>query len=274
MRKRIIWLAAFLVFVAGLGILLWPSVNNLLTEYGADIEIASYGSAVEAKDESELRELEEEAGRYNESLLEGVSFADYNEMLAVTEAIGWLEIPKLDVYLPIYHGVEEDVLERGVGHMPGTSLPVGGPSTHCVLSGHTGLPTAKIFTDLDKLEEGDLFFIHVLDRILAYRVDQSVVVLPEETDEIGIVEGKDYVTLLTCIPYGVNSHRLLVRGERTEYTPEEISVVRRAPVQEKENKIPVGILARGIAVAAAALVLLISLLILFVPGKSKKDRKD
>ena len=137
-------------------------------------------------------------------------------MLAATDAIGYLEIPRLQLMLPIYEGTEEDVLARGVGHMEQTSLPVGGASTHCVLAGHTGLPTAKLFTHLDKMKEGDLFYIHELDEILTYKVDRISVVLPDETDALQIEEGKDYVTLLTCIPYGVNSHRLLVRGERTE----------------------------------------------------------
>ena len=176
-----------------------------------------------------------EAEEYNQSLNSAskASAVSYEDLLSVTDTIGYLEIPKISVYMPIYHGIDAAVLEKGIGHMPETSLPVGGESTHCVLSGHTGLPPAKILTDLTKMEEGDFFYIHVLGKTLAYKVDQIKVVLPEETDDIKIVEGKDYVTLLTCTPYGVNSHRLLVRGERTDYVPDTVSVESSSKVQVK-----------------------------------------
>ena len=143
------------------------------------------------------------------------------DLVDVGESIGFIEIPKIDVYLPIYSGTGEDVLQKGVGHLAESSYPIGGTSTHSVLTGHRGLPSAVLFTDLDKLEEGDVFYLHVLDEVLAYKVDQIKVVLPEETQDIGIVEGKDYCTLVTCTPYAINTHRLLVRGERTEYIPPE-----------------------------------------------------
>ncbi|HBG68101.1 MAG TPA: hypothetical protein DDW60_05690 [Kandleria vitulina] len=135
--------------------------------------------------------------------------------------MGTIVIPKINVEIPIYHGTGEKELQTGVGHMEGTSLPVGGTSSHCVLSAHRGLPSAKLFTDLDKMKKGDLFFLHILDKTLAYKVEDIFTVKPDETDKLSLVEGKDYVTLLTCTPYGVNTHRLLVRGVRTAYKQDE-----------------------------------------------------
>ncbi|MBU5482281.1 class C sortase [Blautia sp. MSJ-19] len=214
-----------LVAVAGVGLAMYATVNNWYCEYRAGNEIENYTEVVRNTSQSVLADMKKESAAYNESLAgenEAVSSVSYDDMLAATDAIGYLEIPKLHLRLPIYEGTDEEVLAKGVGHMEQTSLPTGGTSTHCVLAGHTGLPTAKLFTHLDEMKEGDLFYIRELDEILSYKVDQISVVLPDETDELRIVEGKDYVTLLTCIPYGVNSHRLLVRGERTE-TPSQLS---------------------------------------------------
>ena len=151
--------------------------------------------------------------------MQGEDGISYLDLVDVGESIGFIEIPKIDVYLPIYSGTNEDVLQKGVGHLAESSYPIGGTSTHSVLTGHRGLPSAVLFTDLDKLEEGDVFYLHVLDEVLAYKVDQIKVVLPEETQDIGIVEGKDYCTLVTCTPYAINTHRLLVRGERDRVHP-------------------------------------------------------
>lgn len=250
----------------------YPVLSNWICEYTASVDIASYNAIVEEQDTSELDAMLEAAVEYNAALSgnsSSDSVADYEDLLTVTDVIGYIEIPKLGVYLPIYHGVEDDVLQKGIGHMPETSLPVGGESTHAVLSGHTGLPAAKLFTDLDQMEEGDMFYIHVLNRILAYQVDQIKIVLPEETDDIRIVEGEDYVTLLTCTPYGVNSHRLLVRGTRVEYTSEVVSVQAPADTTTKQ-KIPVSKILWYGALAGGAVLLLIILLILFAPGKRKK----
>ncbi|MBF1167780.1 MAG: class C sortase, partial [[Eubacterium] sulci] len=144
----------------------------------------------------------------------------YEQIMDVTDTgiMGYIEIPKINVYMPIYHNVDEGTLQIAVGHIPGSSVPVGGESTHSLLSGHTGLPSAKLFTNIDQLKVGDMFFIHVFDEVLAYRVDQINTVLPDEVEKLDIEEGKDYVTLITCTPYGVNSHRLLIRGERTQYS--------------------------------------------------------
>ncbi len=276
-KKRIPLLLIFLVLVAGVAVMGYPVVSDWLSVYTASVSIADYNTAVAQQDDSALQEMLEEARRYNEALSgggEGTSVANYDDMLAMTEAIGYLEIPMLNVYMPIYHGVSDEVLEKGIGHLPDTSLPVGGESTHSVLSGHTGLPAAKILTGLDKMEEGDLFFIHVLGETLAYEVDQIKVVLPEETDDIQIIPGEDHVTLLTCTPYGINSHRLLVRGARTEYVPEEMSV--RAPaVQTEGNKmLSVKTIATIGAIAAGAFLLICISLILFLPGRKPRGRKD
>ncbi len=251
----------------------YPLASDWLSRYTASVEIADYNAVVEKEDTSKLEAMLKEAQEYNTALSEGkvkTSVASYDDLLAVTDAIGYLEIPMLGVYMPIYHGISDEVLQKGIGHMPETSLPVGGESTHSVLSGHTGLPAAKILTDLDQMEAGDKFYIHVLNQILAYEVDQIKVVLPEETDDIRIVKGEDYVTLLTCTPYGINSHRLLVRGKRTEYVPEKVSVQAPAEGISKEM-IPVRTIVICAGAAASAVVLILILLILFAPGRKKKE---
>ena len=181
-------------------------------------------------DEEKLDAVKESMKQYNEQLGHAVIRDETGEneeaishvdMVDVGEIIGYLTIPCIDVNLPIYCGTTQDVLAKGVGYIPETSFPLGGKSTHCVLTGHRGLPEAKLFTDMDKVEIGDQFYIHVLDEILAYEADQIKVVDPDDTTDLDIVEGEDYVTLVTCTPYAVNSHRLLVRGHRVEYTGEE-----------------------------------------------------
>ncbi|MCD8337733.1 MAG: class C sortase [Lachnospiraceae bacterium] len=274
LKQRLPLLFIFLVLAAGVATMGYPVLSNWICEYTASVDIASYNAVVEEQDTSELEAMLEAAVEYNAALSGGASsesVADYEELLAVTDVIGYIEIPKIGIYLPIYHGVEDDVLQKGIGHMPETSLPVGGESTHAVLSGHTGLPAAKLFTDLDQLEEGDMFYIHVLNRVLAYQVDQIKIVLPDETDDIRIVEGEDYVTLLTCTPYGVNSHRLLVRGTRVEFSPEVVTVQAPADTTTKQ-KVPVTKILWYGAFAAGSVLLLIILLILFAPGKKKKKK--
>ena len=275
LKKRLPLVVMFLILVAGLSVMGYPLVSDWLSVYTAKVEIADYTTAVEEEDSTQLDAMWTQAEEYNQSLNSATktSVVSYEDLLSVTDAIGYLEIPKIGVYMPIYHGIDTEVLEKGIGHMPGTSLPVGGKSTHCVLSGHTGLPAAKILTDLDKMKEGDLFYLHVLGRVLAYKVDQIKVVLPEETDDIKITEGKDYVTLLTCTPYGINTHRLLVRGERTDYVPDAVSVETPGNMQKKDMIPASTIMKFGIA-GAAVIVVVVVLLILFLPGKAQKKRKD
>jgi len=186
--------------------------------------IANYAEAVAELDDTSYEQLWADAQRYNQTLLNKENrymltdeeWEEYEALLDVSGngIIGYIEIPSIDCALPIYHGTDEAVLQIAIGHIAGTSLPVGGENTHCVLSGHRGLPSAKLFTNLDQLAEGDTFMLRVLDEILTYEVDQIRIVLPDELDELEIVEGEDYCTLVTCTPYGINTHRLLVRGHR------------------------------------------------------------
>lgn len=177
-RKTSIFLIIGALFLlAGAAAAGYPLAGSLLLEYRAGKEIKNYNQAVGEEEESSLGRMMDEARQHNDALRRGeaVSYAEYDELLAVTDAIGYLEIPKLDIYLPIYHGLEDEILQKGIGHIPQTSLPVGGSSTHCVLSGHSGLPAARLLTELDRMEEGDRFYIHVLDQTLAYEVDQIMV---------------------------------------------------------------------------------------------------
>lgn len=185
--------------------------------------IAGYVDAVDELSEAEKKEMLEAARLYNDSLPEGVHFnlsdeeyAEYESILDVTGTgiMGYIQIPSIGVNLPVYHGVDEGVLQIATGHIPGSSFPIGGDGVHSVMSGHRGLPSAKLFSDLDKVDEGDIFTVTILDETITYMVDQIRIVLPEETDELGIVNGKDYSTLVTCTPYGINSHRILMRGHR------------------------------------------------------------
>ena len=198
-------------------------------KYHSDIETA-YTAAIENTDDTELTAQRQAAEQYNAMLsgqaaiTEGGASAPplaYAEQLTVGCVMAYVDIPKIGVYLPVQHGTDADTLERAVGHVVGTSLPVGGSSTHAVLSAHSGMASAKLFSDIDQLTEGDIFYVHVLGEVLAYEVDAINTVVPTDTSLLQIEEGKDYVTLVTCTPFGVNTHRLLVRGHRIPYTPEQ-----------------------------------------------------
>lgn len=226
MSKARAWFIAILFF-SGFCITMYPFVSNLIAQSNASKAITAYEERTEEMAPEDIDAAKETMQRYNEQLGSAVSNSameeegiSYLDLVDVGESIGVLEIPKIDVNLPIYGGTSPEVLEKGVGHLTNTSFPSGGPGTHSVLTGHRGLPSAVLLTDLDKLEPGDVFYIHILDEVLAYQVNQIKVVLPEETDDLKIVEGMDYCTLVTCTPYAVNTHRLLVRGARTEYIPD------------------------------------------------------
>ena len=240
-KKTITTIIIILFFLVGLSLLLYPFVANQWNNYRQSRLISSYDSAVSQMESEGSIDYEAEwarANAYNEALLPSIlpdSFAvaeasdepdeEYMACLNIAgdEMMGTVEIPKINIELPIYHTTDEDVLEQAAGHLEGSSLPVGGESTHAVISAHRGLPSASLFTDLDQLEEGDHFLLHVLDDTLAYEVDKISVVEPEETQDLAVEEGEDLVTLLTCTPYGMNSHRLLVRGHRVPYEPEAIA---------------------------------------------------
>ena len=215
-----------LIFVIGLGLLLYPSVSNYWNSFHASRAIASYAEAVSEIDTAEYEHLWQGAVDYNKELhnkanrwvLSDAERTHYESLLDIsgTGIMGYIEIPKIRVSMPIYHGVDESVLQVAVGHIEGSSLPVGGEGTHCLLSGHRGLPSAKLFTDLDQLVEGDVFMLQVLDEVLTYEVDQIHIVLPDELQDLELIPGEDLCTLITCTPYGINSHRMLVRGHRIE----------------------------------------------------------
>jgi len=215
--------------VIALGLLLYPLLGELLNErYHSDVETV-YTNAIEDADDAKLAEQRRAAEAYN-ALLRGeaaVSMGgasappvDYAEQLTLGGAMCTIDIPKIGVYLPVRHGTGAETLERTVGHVVGTSLPVGGAGTHAVLSAHSGMASAKLFSDIDQLVKGDVFYIHVLGEVLAYEVDQIATVLPGDTSLLQIEDGQDLVTLVTCTPFGVNTHRLLVRGHRAPYVPE------------------------------------------------------
>ena len=234
-RSNAVTILLILVLLAGLSLLLYPSVSDYWNSLHQSRAIASYAEGVAHLDEGRYEELWEAAKAYNESLLERNSAyvlteeqkTEYEKLLDVSGSgvMGYIEIPVINCTLPVYHGTDEAVLQIAVGHLEWSSLPVGGESTHCVLSGHRGLPSAKLFTHLDKLVVGDVFMLRILDEVLTYEVDQILIVEPQEVGALGIIEGQDLCTLVTCTPYGVNTHRLLVRGHRIE-TVEEAKVVR------------------------------------------------
>ena len=257
-----------LVVLIGLGALLYPWVSNEINKRYQSRVIDDYVANVEAAPNEAVSRQLESAAQFNRVLWEenGSTLGLYNAELKGrygqeldpdgNGVMGYISIPAIHANLPLRHGTQDEVLTNAIGHMEGTSLPVGGENTHAVLSGHRGLASSTLFTDLDQMAVGDVFYIHVLQETLAYQVDQVVTVLPEETRELAITPGEDYVTLLTCTPYGINSHRLLVRGARIPYTPEQ-----EAAIQQSGGRSFVELatwaLVAGFIVLAALLVLLI-----------------
>jgi len=261
------------ILVVGMGILLYPSVSDWWNSMHATQAIAGYSEAVEQLSGQEKEAILNEARAYNESLANGVNFnltddqfEEYTRILDITGTgiMGYLQIPVIGVNLPTYHTVDEAVLQIAMGHVPGSSLPVGGERTHCVMSGHRGLPSAKLLSDLDKVCEGDIFTFTVLDQTVTYMVDQIRIVLPEETDDLAIVDGEDYFTLVTCTPYGINTHRILVRGRRIENIAGEIVAVAEAV------RIPTYIVIPAIGVP----LLFISLALMLLYYKIRKPKKS
>lgn len=250
-------------FIFFLGILLYPSFSDYLSRMNSSQAISSYKKEVKEIDEETKARMLEEARAYNSSLIgneelydpfsnEKNTDSDYMKLLSTSQdgIMGFIQIPAIDVKLPIYHTVKESVLQKGIGHMEGTSLPTGDAGTHAVLSGHRGLPSSNLFTDLDKLKTGDIFYIEVLGNTMAYQIDQIKTVLPTETKDIMIVDGEDHVTLVTCTPYSVNTHRLLVRGTRTDY---------EKAIEKVSNEVD-----NGLHIPFEVKILLIVLLILFI----------
>ena len=275
-----------LLFIVGAGIFTYPTISNYWNEYRNAQLVTKYNESVSDLSDDQYEKLWQEAEEYNaehkvNTIVDAFNEEDYVLSHPYDEVLdpngdglmGSIEIPKLNLILAIYHGLSTEVLEKGVGHVEGTSLPIGGASTHAVLAGHRGLPSAKIFTDLDQMKNGDIFLIHVLGKTLAYKVDQIKTVLPEESSELDIVEGEDHVTLVTCTPYGVNTHRLLIRGIRTEYVePEEKA--EETPIQQIAKVDPVKIMIIGLV----AMVIMIIIVYIVIRRKSRKteesSRKD
>ncbi len=226
MKKHLSTILLVLILVLGLGVLLYPTVSDYWNSIHQSRAIASYIEEIESMDPVVYEKEFERAREYNARLtlkpnrflMSEEEYAEYESILNLTGSgiMGYIEIPKIECSLPIYHGTDESVLQVAVGHVEGSSLPAGTPGCHAVFSGHRGLPSAKLFTDLDQLEAGDLFVIRVLDQVMTYEIDQVLIVLPEEMDALAIDPKEDYCTLVTCTPYGINSHRMLVRGHRTE----------------------------------------------------------
>lgn len=277
-KKNNNWTTVFLVLLllAGVSLLLYPSLSDYWNSMHQTRAIASYAETVSQLDTAQYDEMWKAAQDYNRSLAQReTAFALTDEQKAAYESLldvsglgvmGYIEIPEIDCSLPIYHGTEESVLQVAVGHLEWSSLPVGGEGTHCVLSGHRGLPSAKLFTNLDKLAVSDTFLLRVLDEVLTYEVDQILIVEPEQVDALGIVPGEDYCTLVTCTPYGINTHRLLVRGHRVENTPEAARMHVTADATQFDPLL--------VAPVMAIPVLLLLLMILLVPKRRRKSRED
>ena len=234
-KRHLVTLILTAVGLIGLGLILYPTFADWWNSMHQSRAVASYVDAVANLDQGQYDEIIEAAEAYNSRLAEsGVKWtlseeeiAEYESLLDITGSgiMGYIEIPMIDVMLPIYHGIDDNVLQTAIGHLPGTSLPVGGESSHCVVSGHRGLPSARLFTDIDRLIAGDTWTISVLGRVYTYEVDQIRVVEPTDLTNLQIQQGKDYCTLVTCTPYGINTHRLLVRGHRIENEQGDMSVI-------------------------------------------------
>ncbi len=275
MKKHAVTIILVLVMLVGVALLLYPSVADYWNERHASRAIATYVEAVADINDETYTRMWQEAEEYNARLaktgirwkMDTEQMETYQQVLNIygSGIMGYIEIPQIDVMLPIYHGTEEAVLQIAIGHIAYTSLPVGGAGTHCVISGHSGLASARLFTSLDELHEGNLFMIHTLDEILTYEIDQIRTVLPFELNELQIVEGQDLCTLVTCTPYGINTHRLLVRGHRVETKPSSEAAVRVTGDATIYDPLTV-------APLVAAPVLLVLFILLLVKGHRKKKQ--
>lgn len=227
--KKIYFSILILITLIALGFLLYPSFSNYINNKFAVSTISDYTEKINNVKDEEVDDLIKNINKYNYDLFNGTAENELPDYLNIHEGdvLGYIEIPSINIKLPIYYGTSVDILKKGVGVLEGTSLPVGGENTHSVLSAHTGLANQKLFTDIDKLKDGDVFYLHILKKDLVYKVNQIKVVHPDEIDELKISDDKDYVTLLTCYPYGINTERLLVRGERTDLSPSNVEQVQK-----------------------------------------------
>ena len=277
MKRKVSTVLFALLFLIGFGILAYPTISNQWNTYRQSRLISNYDTVVSQMTEEDFTAAWEAAREYNQSfgensILTDVFGVDGEEDISDTPywkvlnaagdgVMGYITIPKINIKLAVYHGTADDVLETGVGHMNGTKLPVGGEGNHCVLSAHRGLPSAKLFTDIDQLKERDRFYLHILDEDMAYEVDQIRIVEPQELNELQIIENGDYCTLVTCTPYGINSHRMLVRGVRTENRQGVVHVTAEGLKIDPVLVVPF---------AAAPMLLILLTWVLITPGKKKK----
>ncbi len=277
MKKHLFTLLLWLVCAVGLGLILYPTVSDYINSLHSSRAIASYVEQVEDMGTQDKKLHWDSAVAYNKSLLHRPNNyilteeqkEQYSQLLNISGngIMGYVVVERLNISLPIYHTTDNAVLQTAVGHLDWTSLPVGGTSTHCVLSGHRGLPSADLFTDLDQMQEGDLFMLQVLDTTLTYEVDQILIVEPTEVDALHITQGMDYCTLLTCTPYGINTHRLMVRGHRVENQVEHMETVVRITAEA------VQINSKLVAVLIGAPLLLLIFAFIMVRDHFRKKRR-
>ncbi|MGT2754734.1 class C sortase [Streptococcus ovis] len=270
--KKILNHLTTLVIIAGIFIISYPVISQVYYNYKNTQEITNFSTGAQSLSSEDIEKRMELARAYNASLQnlavsdpysedqKAQGQAEYARMLAVHEKIGSVSVPSIDIELPIYAGTAEEVLQKGVGHLEGTSLPIGGSSSHTVLTAHTGLPNNRLFTDLDKVKKGDVFYIHNISETLAYQVDSITIIEPQDFSSLSVTPGEDYATLLTCTPYMINSHRLLVRGKRIPYNP------KKAPVASRVQKISIP----PLYLAVFSIILLI---LLFLWWDKRKKRK-
>lgn len=273
-----LWLIG-LLFFAGVAAILYPSFSNLLSLFTANTTIAQYKEQVEKMPENDIQDKFKKARKFNSDLAYGKIDKDLEECLNGDDDIMcYLEIPKINVYLPVYFGTSDEVLEKGCGYLQNTSLPVGGASTHSVISGHTGLPTAEMLTELDQIKNGDVFYIHILGETLAYQVDNVNSVFPNDTESLRIIDGEDHLTLVTCTPYGINDRRLLVRGTRIPYTPSSDTSANPTVTQPpSENGMDQSIIEQIlfiVGIALAAIVVFVIAVVWVNIGLKKRNEKN
>ena len=276
MKIKLMRIGLILIFITGLGILLYPTISNLLMNIFQTTAIQQYNYTVEQMQQDKIEEILSEARVYNEQFkntivvdpfsqeAESSVNSEYNEILNIDGTMGYIEIPKIDVNLPIFHGTSEAVLKKGVGHIETTPLPIGGEGNHSVLSAHRGLPSAKLFTDLDKLEIGDVFMIKMLTETLVYKINQIKVVEPTDTQYLQAEEGEDYITLITCTPYAINTHRMLVRGTRMD-TDEYLATINNSNLDSEKESVNY--------LFIFIIVVLVILIVIFIFRKARRRRK-
>lgn len=274
MKKNLTNILLVVILLVGAAILLYPTAADYWNSFHQSRAIAGYSESVNNLNEAEYERIWQSAVEHNRWVsgksvpfsLSEAEWAEYESQLdlAGNGIMGYIDIPKINVSLPIYHGTSESVLQIATGHIESSSLPVGGPSTHCIISGHRGLPSAKLFTDLDQMAEGDLFQLKILNEVMTYEVDQIRIVLPSELDTLGIIQGQDHCTLVTCTPYGINSHRLLVRGKRVA-NPEEAAHITSDAIRVDPVLVA--------PAAAAPMLIAMALWLLISPGSKKKKKR-